>query len=282
MAVEAELRASIATARLIHFHLTGPADTILRGDDTYRIDLCLRSRGQNARACYRERWNPSRFEPLGKIFLLPPRETLRARSDDASRTQSTILCHLRPEPMRAWFDGDLEWTDRRLKASLDISSANIRNLLLRIGEEMRHPGFASDMLLELIAAQMAIELSRYCTAISESPASSGLASWRLRLIEERLREVREAPTLAELAELCNISVRQLARSFRASRGCSIGDYVVQSRIENAKKLLAGDESIKAIAYTLGFASPSNFSDAFRRVAGETPSEFRQRTFRFVH
>lgn len=282
VAVEAELRASIVTAQLAHCQISGPADTILRGDDAYRLNMCFMPRGQNARACYSERWEPKRFEPLGKIFLLPPGETLQARNDSDSRRQTSITCRLLEEPMRAWFEGDLEWTDHRLKASLDISSANIRNLLLRLCEEMRHPGFASYVLAELIAAQMAIELSRYFTAVSESPTSGGLAPWRLRLIEERLREVSEAPTLAELAELCNISVRQLARGFRTSRGCSIGDYVVECRIENAKKLLASDESIKAIAYTLGFASPSNFSDAFRRVTGETPSEFRQRTFRFAH
>jgi AraC family transcriptional regulator len=44
-------------------------------------------------------------------------------------------------------------------------------------------------------------------------------------------------------------------------------------------LLATDQSVKAIAYSLGFASPSSFSYAFRRASGETPREFRQRVLR---
>jgi len=203
---------------------------------------------------------------------------MQARSDGGS-TQASILCLLRPEPLRQWFEGDLEWTDRRLEASLDIPDANIRGLLLRLAEELRHPGFASQVLVELISAQVAIELARYCAAVNDGPSSGGLAPWRLRLIEERLKEIRESPTLSDLAGLCNLSVRQLTRAFRASRGRSIGDYVAHCRLDNAKRLLATDESVKAIAYSLGFASPSSFSFAFRRATGKTPREFRQRVLR---
>ena len=182
--------------------------------------------------------------------------------------------------MRQWFDGDLEWTDRRLEASLDIRRRErSRSLLLRLADEMRHPGFASEVLVELIAAQLAIELSSLLRVRRRRSRVGGLAPWRLRLIEERLREVREAPTLVELAALCNLSVRQLTRGFRASRGRSIGDHVAQSRIDHAKRLLATEQSVKAIAYSLGFASPSSFSFAFRRATGETPREFRQRALR---
>ena len=85
--------------------------------------------------------------------------------------------------------------------------------------------------------------------------------------------------MAELAALCSLSVRQLTRGFRASRGCSINDYVSRGRIENAKRLLASDESIKAIAFALGFASPSSFAYAFRQATGVTPRYFRQRMVR---
>lgn len=278
MTIDAEMRVPVATAQLVRFHMTAPADNIMRQQDTYWLDLCLTPRPRNARACYRDRWGPHRFERLGNVFLRPPGQTMQAKSDGGS-TQASILCLLSPEPLRQWFEGDLEWTDRRLAAGLDIPDANIRGLLLRLAEELRHPGFASQVLVELISAQVAIELARYCAAVKDGPSSGGLAPWRLRLIEERLKEIRESPTLSELAGLCNLSVRQLTRAFRASRGRSIGDYVAHCRLDNAKRLLATDESVKAIAYSLGFASPSSFSFAFRRATGKTPREFRQRVLR---
>jgi len=272
--IEADLRAPTVRAELVRVHLPGPLDRILRVEDAYRFELCLTPRLHNARACYRDRWGPHRFERIGNVFVVPPGERLWVRSDCGR--QASIMGWLYPEPIGAWFDGDLEWTQRRLEASLDIRNANIRSLLLRLAEELRHPGFASQVLVELIAGQMAIELRRCCTAIAEGPVTGGLSPWRLRLIDERLREVREAPMLAELAGLCRLSVRQLTRGFRASRGCSIGEHVARSQVDHAKRLLATDQPVKAIAYSLGFASPSKFAFAFRRATGETPREYRQR------
>jgi AraC family transcriptional regulator len=273
MTLDAEIRVPVAVARLARFHVAEPADNILCDEDAYWLDLCLTPRPPNARACYIDRWAPHRFERIGNVFIVPPREPMRIKSDGGP-SQASVLCLLRPEPMRQWFEGNLTWTDRRREAGLDIADASIRQLLLRLAKELRSPGFASEALVELIAAQIAIELWRYCTTIQEGPTTGGLAPWRLRRIDERLMEVRAAPTLSELAALCNLSVRQLTRAFRVSRGYSLGDHVAQRRIDNAKRLLSTGESVKAIAYSLGFASASSFSFAFRSATGQTPREFR--------
>ncbi|TAL02289.1 MAG: AraC family transcriptional regulator [Rhodospirillaceae bacterium] len=277
MTIEAEIRVPAATVQLVRFHLAEPGNHVLRDEKAHWLDLCLTPRPRNARACYRDRWSPHRFEPIGDLFMVPSGEAMHARSDCGR--QASVVCQLRPDLIQGSLDSAVEWTDRRLEASLDIANPGIRNLLFRLAGEARHPGFASGMLVELIATQMVIELSRYWTSIAEGPAVGGLASWRLRLIDERLREIRQAPALTELATLCNLSVRQLTRGFRASRGCSIGDYVEQCRIENAKRLLDTGETIKTISYSMGFASPSSFSYAFRRATGATPRQFRQRLVR---
>lgn len=275
--IDAELSVPVATAQLIRFDLAEPADSVIREEDSYRLDLCLTPRMENARGCFRESWGPHRFEPIGDLFMLPPGHDLHMRSDRGR--QSSMVCQLHRDPILDWVGGKIEWNDRRLEASLDINNGHIRALLLRLAQEARHPGFATQLLVELIAGQVAIEIGRYCQSVADVPMTGGLASWRLRQIEERLLEVRKAPTLTELAAICNLSVRQLTRGFRASRGCSIGEYVAQSRIKTAKRLLVGSESVKAIAYSMGFSSPSSFSYAFRRSTGFTPNQFRQHTRR---
>ena len=46
-------------------------------------------------------------------------------------------------------------------------------------------------------------------------------------------------------------------------------------MEQARRLLTeGDLPLKAIAYDLGFANQGVFSTAFRRIAGMTPSAYR--------
>jgi AraC-like DNA-binding protein len=108
------------------------------------------------------------------------------------------------------------------------------------------------------------------------PVQCGVTEWRLQLIEEKMTAAPQTCRLTELATLCELSVRQLTRTFRASRGCSIKKYAAQRRVEQAKRLLEGDESIKAISYAMGFSSPASFCYAFRRDTGEAPGRYRCR------
>ena len=52
-----------------------------------------------------------------------------------------------------------------------------------------------------------------------------------------------------------------------------------NEMESAKRMLAAGESVKAIAFVMGFATPSSFTFAFRRAVGTSPSQFRQRQLR---
>ncbi len=272
--MRAELRSDIARAQVVRFEMDGPVDSLMTDEANLYVNLCLTPRPRDARACYPDRWGPNRFERLGEIFLVPPGEVLRAVSEGG--VQTSMVCQINAELFNRWFDGELEWNDCRLEAALHISDLSIRGLLMRLTRELCHPGFASDVLIDLMVPQVVVEIGRHCASIQESRSKAGLAAWRLRLIDERVSDGGKSPSLAELAELCHLSVRQLSRGFRISRGCSIGQYVEQSRVENAKRLLMTGQSIKSIAYSMGFSSPSSFSYAFRRMTGTSPAEYRDR------
>lgn len=275
---EAELRAGQAIARIVRFELDRPTDRVFRRVDHYWLDLCLTPRPENLRAGYAERWGPHRFERLGEIFLVPPREALHIRCD-AGPMQLSLVCEIPATAIDRWIAGGIEWTDRRLAGSLDITHPHMRSCLFRLASEARNPGVGSAVLAETIAGQLAIEVARYCEAIAERPVSGGIASWRLRRIDERLARLGPLPSLGELAELCALSVRQLTRGFRASRGCSLGQHIAQSRIDLAKRMLGANEPVGTISYALGYASSSSFAYAFRRSTGLTPRQFQQRQLR---
>lgn len=279
MIVDAELSVPTMTAQIARFIIPAPTAAVLRDERFYNLNMCLTPRPLNARACYRAHWGPHRFERLGDIFLLPPGEELLIKG--GSGRQYSLLCQFRPEAIADLIGHDLSWNDQQLAATLDITSSRVRSLLFRMAEEVRHPGPAATRMLEFQAGELAIELGRFSLEVSERPVTGGLAGWRLRLIDERLSEDPVTPSLTELAALCNMSVRQLTRGFKVSRGCSIGDYVEQRRMETAKRLLVAGESVKTIAFNMGFASPSSFTFAFRRAVGTSPSNFRQRQTRGI-
>lgn len=277
LVVSAEIELATARVQLARFNYGGPNEARFCRDDVFWVDACLTPRRPNDHARYVDHWGPHRYTRLGPIIVLPPGQRLHLTSAGGRRT--SLICQLRAEAVRRCLPDGFEFTDRRLEACLDIASATIRNLMLRLAKELQDPGVRSMDLAEAIAVQLSIELARYLTAASGEIDTGGLASWRVRAIDKRLAMGGPPPTLAELAELCNLSIRQLTRAFRTSRGCSIGDYLAQNRIETAKRRLATEESIKSIAAALGFSSPSTFTYTFRRAAGVTPREFRTRVLR---
>lgn len=278
MEVEAELSVPHALVQLVEYRFDEPPESLLRIDDTVRIEMCLTERHRSARACFSDIWQSRRFERIGDIFVVPPSVNMFAHSDECGPIKS-LVCHLDLAPIMAMFDRIPEVTDELLLASLDVQNSTIRALLLRLAEEARQPGFAADILAESIAMQMEVEMFRHAIAADALTLRGGLTPWQLRRIDERLRELGAAPSLEELAVLCKLSSRQLSRAFRLSRGCSIGAYVAKSQIEHARQLLAAGETVTAIAATLGFASSSNFCLAFRRSIGMTPGQFRQTLLR---
>jgi hypothetical protein len=63
--------------------------------------------------------------------------------------------------------------------------------------------------------------------------------------------------------------------FRQSTGQSPHQYVLNQRIDRAKRLLKNQTlSMLDIAVLLGFANAGHFSRVFRRITGWTPSDFR--------
>lgn len=277
--VEAELAVDAMTAKIVRYIIPNPTAAVLHDTARYQINMCLTPRPLNARACYPQHWGPHRFERLGDIFLLPPHEDLLIKGE--SGRNAALLCVIPPKTIHDVIGEEINWSESRLASTLDITSARIRALLFRITEEVRHPGLFCDKMLGFLSGELVIELSRFSVEVSERPITGGLAGWRLRLIDERLSDDPMTPSLMELAQLCNMSVRQLTRGFKVSRGCSIGDYVEQRRMETAKRLLVDGESVKTVAFTMGFSSPSSFTYAFRRAVGTSPSNFRQRQTRGI-
>lgn len=277
ISVDAELRGRSLQAQIVRFHIPGPTGGAMRDPDAYQINFCLTPRPLNAQGGYRERWGPHRFDRLGDIFLVPPGEELFTRGDGGR--QASLLCRLNRQAVDSILGRETTWTDGQLTSALDVTSGQLRTLLVRITEEVRHPGFAAQRMIHFLGGELAIAIARLCLEITEAAAAGGLAGWRLRLIDERIAAGTTAPSLAELSKLCSLSIRQLTRGFKASRGYSIGEYVEQRRMETAKRMLMDGESVKTIGFALGYTSPSSFTFAFRRAVGISPRYFRQRQTR---
>lgn len=76
-----------------------------------------------------------------------------------------------------------------------------------------------------------------------------------------------------VASALNVSSRSLQRRLQ-EEGTSFNTLLDDLRQYLAVSYLrSGDRSIKEISYLLGYADPSNFSRAFRRLTGKTPQDY---------
>jgi len=107
-----------------------------------------------------------------------------------------------------------------------------------------------------------------------SRADSDLTTLVRRLTAESL--AKGHPTIAQAAEAADMSVRTLQRRL-LKFGLTYSQLLDEVRLWTACRLLERSESSLAeIASALGYADPSNFTRAFQRWAGESPSVFRRR------
>ena len=81
-------------------------------------------------------------------------------------------------------------------------------------------------------------------------------------------------TVAELANMCNISEAYFRRLFEAKFGTSPKEYMIRKRMEYASQLLAsGQLDVSDVAHLCGYAEPCHFSREFKKRFGTPPREF---------
>jgi AraC-like DNA-binding protein/ligand-binding sensor protein len=87
----------------------------------------------------------------------------------------------------------------------------------------------------------------------------------------------EELTLADVAKAAGASVFHFCKVFHKATGLKFTDYVARIRLEDARnRLLNPNLRVSEIAYDVGFQSLTQFNRTFKRVFGQSPTDFRAR------
>lgn len=80
---------------------------------------------------------------------------------------------------------------------------------------------------------------------------------------------------ALLSDELHQDYKHLSGLFSGVEGITLEQYIIQQKIERVKELLFYDElNLSEISYKLGYSSVAHLSAQFKKVTGQTPSQFK--------
>ena len=97
------------------------------------------------------------------------------------------------------------------------------------------------------------------------------------IIKEHKLYLNPNLNLGDLAEIMNLSPREVSQIINRHAQKNFASFVNGYRVEEAKKLLKtgnGDSKIIGIAHDSGFNNLSTFNVAFKSMTHQTPTEYR--------
>lgn len=160
------------------------------------------------------------------------------------------------------------------------SRQDIGALVERIMKESAHDAFAKDLMMQFLAMELLVTLSRALReeweeslAVKHGKARELVLIARDYLVQNHDREI----SIADAASYVFLSQGYFTRAFRDELGISPMGFLMQVRVNHACKLLAQREiKVSGVAIQVGFSSPQRFNVAFRKQMGMTPMNYRKK------
>lgn len=154
-------------------------------------------------------------------------------------------------------------------------------ILEQLLAENRNPNIDITEMSEVLLRHFIVQLVRiYRESILVSKPSSHFpthsTAMYITMIDDIFCYQHKSLTLARLAEMLNLSVRQTQRLLQKSFGKTFSQKLSEARMAEASQLLLNtDASITEISEKLGFSSIEYFSSFFRKFMNCSPRDYRK-------
>lgn len=258
-------------------------------------------------------WHPTTFHALGYSWLASrnleeaferlvryssvvstaAKGAMRIEKSQESFCLVVDIDHVNPPPEPVAIDAGMA-------AILAMCRGAYGNRFRPLEIQMRHPEpRCADQFIELFRAPVKFSQPRYAMCIDPAVVGESLVTanpelvrvndqvvtdYLVRLDREdiimrvRSKLIERLPggqvDEADIASSVNLSRRSLQRKLR-QRGVSFSELLDSSRRELGLQYVRdAQHSLNEVAFLLGFAEPGNFSRAFRRWYGKSPSQYR--------
>ena len=216
----------------------------------------------------------------GEIAVVPAGAPAEWRLKDAG-PNDTLHLYLHPHFVRATAQSsDLGNGQASIEPQFGVTDEHIHHIGMSLLCELKEANVLGRLYADSLATVLAMQLVRRYSYLRDVQVSrGGMAPRKLRRAVEFINDnldKEQSVALAAVAEAVGMSYFHFSRAFKQSMGVSPNVYMIEQRIERAKRLLSEtDIPIAEIALRAGFASQSHFTTTFRRLAWTTPKTFRE-------
>ncbi len=171
----------------------------------------------------------------------------------------------------------------RIVLSCGPQDALVRSIGLALADEVDNEQPAGKLYAESLVNTLAVHLLRHYSTDSlvDDIQFGGLPAHKLRRVTEFIEENLDRDLeLAEIARAAELSPYHFARSFKQTTGFTPIQFLMQRRVETAKRLLTeSDAAIVEVGLRAGFKNQSHFTTLFRKLTSLTPRAYRNASLR---
>ena len=171
---------------------------------------------------------------------------------------------------------------RLKKITTQVTSSGMKLNLLRLKDAHFRPHAVSAdqyravvRLLEIFAEHLSLIFNQI--ALHECNGDSRL----VRRAKDYIADHKfDTIRLQQIARALNVSTFHFCRRFKLETGLTFVEYLRRARIEQAKLLLHNKNlRVSEVGYEVGFQSLTHFNRTFRKLVGNSPTEYRSRVSR---
>jgi AraC family transcriptional regulator, transcriptional activator of pobA len=158
----------------------------------------------------------------------------------------------------------------------ESDKATFEQMISQFFDELENPGDSHD---DMIATYLKLFLIQATRLKKQQPIKNeethpkqALSDQFSELVEKNFRTKH---AVSDYADLLNMAPKTLTKKMQLERASAPSEFIQNRLVLEAKRLLTyGDQSVKEIAYDLGFEDPAYFTRFFTKKATLSPNQFR--------
>lgn len=143
-------------------------------------------------------------------------------------------------------------------------------------KKKRQQPFGSEQMLRLLLESFLIRLCREVSLSEQNDDPPETPTMIQEIIQYVCTNFQEKITIDELAFLFKTNRATLCKEFKRATGKTVVEFINEKKFERAAgRILSSQDTFTQIAEEMGFESIHYFTRFFKKMAGQTPKEFRR-------